>query len=302
VVEGRIASKSADVYSIATMFERALREAPGCVDTALGRRLLALAVAQRADDAARRAVDAGAFAELLAHELGADRPGRRRALAVAAGVVFAAAAGSVGAYRWLRTDQRGSRTQRIDGWACIDLVTSYNAGRSMLHDGDRLPWGVQRIAGVPFILGLDPSIDDRMAALCVWSASVGHGDNPRVLAIPVPADGGIPATEVALLLSTLWGRTGVEMVFVDLVSAGGARRSTALRAGRDVRDYRGGTLDGGACAAPGIEYAPGQWLDIQRIRVPNDAEFGTLAEVRVRDEGQSGISRALCFGCAVGMG
>jgi hypothetical protein len=36
--------------------------------------------------------------------------------------------------------------------------------------------------------------------------------------------------------------------------------------------------------------------------VPNDAEFGTLAEVRVRDEGQSGISRALCFGCAVGMG
>lgn len=191
---------------------------------------------------------------------------------------------------------KADASRTVGAYRCVDLSPHYNAGASQLREGHNLPAGLQTADGVPLLFAA-PADEGGTARLCAVSGAIGgsvQGDERRYT-IPLGVCG---ATECVLVLNTLWGSPGQELIDLEFEGDGHVQRVT-LRSGRDVRDYLRGQLLEPGMARPAVRFGPEHELDA--VTVPLDGAFRSraLRSVTLVDRGKNGVSRILLFAVSV---
>jgi hypothetical protein len=214
----------------------------------------------------------------------------------------------------------GERTgaRQVGDYVCLDLSAHYNAAASQLREGHALPAGLQNVGGVPLLFAA-PDPGQSGARLCAISGAIGGGGSGKDTAGDSGGDSGsgdgsgsgpsnerryvIPANvssakSVVLVMNTLWGSPGQELIDLEFDSGTHVQRVT-LRHGRDVRDYLRGHLVEPGRATPAVKFGPEHELDA--VTVELDPQFATdgLKSITIIDRGKNGVSRVLLFAASV---
>lgn len=294
LVSGAVASPLSDIFSLGCIITAVLDACPVLNESRSATDLRRLAESCCAGDPAARPQSAEQVAQRIQLlRVPPVRP-RRRFIGAAMISIAAVGLGLVLVRGGTNTAAQGSRT--VGEYRCIDLSPHYNASASQLREGHNLPAGLQTVAGIPLLFA---ESDAKLGGgrLCAVSGAIGgaaQGDERRYT-ISLDVHG---ATECVLVLNTLWGAPGQELIDVEFDSGYHVQRVT-LRHGRDVRDYLRGRLVEEGRARPAVKFGPEHELDAVTISL--DPEFGSagLKSITLVDRGKNGVSRLLLFAVSV---
>lgn len=155
-----------------------------------------------------------------------------------------------------------------------------------------LAGGLRDLAGVPFdILGAGDNY---------WNAHNAAGANPRVLTIPLAI---VSASEVHTLISSFWGTNGApSRASIEFSGTGGALHTVSLFGNSDIRDYNQNVFTNtinGTTTVNVINNGAGQRLDKQAFLLPVSFIGETLNQIRLIDNGATGVQRVLLAGVTV---
>jgi len=191
-------------------------------------------------------------------------------------------------------ERKGAR--QVGDYVCLDLSAHYNAAAAQLREGHNLPVGLQHIDGVPLLFAA-PDSGQSGARLCALSGAIGGGGSGTEQRHVIPVNVS-SARSVVLVMNTLWGSPGQELIDLEFDSGTHVQRVT-LRHGRDVRDYlRGGLVEEGR-AKPAVKFGPEHELDAVTITLDPQFASDGLKSIAIIDRGKNGVSRALLFAASV---
>ena len=188
----------------------------------------------------------------------------------------------------------GAAATAATTWTPLDMSGAWNHPAPEINPGS-FPEGPQTFACVPFELGENDG-------LWCWHAYAASGENPRVLEV---AAGIEDARVVHLLMNTYWGSATPDLARVELVGVTGAVHAVPLLGNDDIRDYNQRGYTNAINGLGTIEVwtnGSGQRMDRVSIPVPASLDGGSLAAVRVVDEGVDGVQRVFVAAITVGSG
>jgi hypothetical protein len=312
LVSGAAASPLSDIFSLGRIIHAVLDACPVLAQSRCASALRRLAESCCATDPAARPQSAEEIAQRI-HELRVP-PVRARRRFVGAAMASIAA---IGLGLVLVRGGAGSEIQRsrtVGDFRCIDLSPHYNASSSQLREGHNLPAGLQTLGGIPLLFADAPG-QAGGSRLCALSGAIGgRGSADGESGSSDPAGRGsvderrftIPtdvssATECVLVLNTLWGSAGQELIDIEFLSRDHTQRVT-LRHGRDVRDYLRGRLVERGRATPAVKFGPEHELDVVTVELDPQFATGGLKSITLVDRGKNGVSRALLFAASVRVG
>lgn len=188
----------------------------------------------------------------------------------------------------------GSVAAATTTWTPLDMSGAWNHPAPQINPAS-FPEGPQVLACVPFELGENDG-------LWCWHAAAAGGANPRILEV---AAGIEDARVVHLLVNTYWGSATPGLARVELVGVTGAVHAVPLLGNDDIRDYNQRGYTNSINGLGTIEVwtnGSGQRMDRVAIPVPESLDGGSLAAVRVVDEGADGVQRVFVAAITVGSG
>ena len=188
----------------------------------------------------------------------------------------------------------GAAASATTTWTTLDMSGAWNHPAPQLNPAS-FPEGPQDFACVPFELGANDG-------LWCWHAAAAGGANPRVLEVAAGID---EARVVHLLMNTSWGSATPGLARVELVGVTGAVHAVPLLGNDDIRDCNQRGYTNSINGLGTIEVwtnGSGQRIDRVSIPVPASLDGGSLAAVRVVDEGADGLPRVFVAAITVGSG
>ncbi len=294
LVAGGEATAQCDIYSLGCIMHAVLDSCEPLRRSTFASAVRALAERCCAPSPDGRPNDAEEIAVHL-HQMRAPR-GSALWPAIAAAAVAILMIGAIVAF--VRGGALGERTgaRQVGDYLCLDLSAHYNAAAAQLREGHNLPAGLQHVDGVPLLFAA-PDSGAAGTRLCALSGAIGGssaGTEHRYV-IPANAPG---ARSVVLVMNTLWGSPGQELIDLEFDSGTHVQRVT-LRNGRDVRDYLRGQLVEAGRATPAVRFGAEHELDA--VTVELDPQFATdgLKSITIIDRGKNGVSRVLLFAASV---
>jgi hypothetical protein len=297
LVAGGEATAHCDIYSLGCIMHAVLDACGPLQRSTLAPAVRALAercCAQSPDDRPRDAEEIAVHLHQMLSPRGSALWPAIAAAAIAILMIGAAVA-------FFRGGVLGERTgaRQVGDYLCLDLSAHYNAAAAQLREGHALPAGLQNVDGVPLLFAA-PDPGQSGARLCAISGAIGGGGSGDERRYVIPANAP-SAQSVVLVMNTLWGSPGQELIDLEFDSGTHVQRVT-LRHGRDVRDYLRGQLVEAGRANPAVRFGPEHELDA--VTVELDPEFATdgLKTITIIDRGKNGVSRVLLFAASVRSG